>query len=200
LTTINLVFDDTELAQALKKGEQEAYEYIFRTYYNSLCRYAVTFLREPNIAEEMVQDCFCTLYLKRKSLQINQSLKFYLFQMVRNRCLNHLKQEKIRQGKLALLHEDLRNREDFFDLVSDASRNHELQKKIRAAVEQLPQQCRKVFELGKYSGLSYPEIANELEVSVKTVEKHMSKALSILREELSGKLFLVLLFSSFLGT
>lgn len=197
MTTISLIFDDAKLAEGLRSGSQEAFEYVFKTYFNALCRYAYTLVRNEHVAQEMVQDCFCDLYVKRKRIVINQSLKYYLFQMVKNRSLNHLKQEKLRQGKIKILAEDLRSEEEFFDVITDSDALRDIRHKIKAALNLLPPQSRKVFELGKYSGFSYPEIAQEMGISVKTVEKQMSRALSILRTELSGKIFFLLLFFNF---
>lgn len=152
----------------------------FKTHYKALCSYAYSYLKDPADAEEVVQNAFVAFWEKRSTLQITASAKSYLFAMVRNACLNNLKHEKIKQryaGAAALA-------EEGYDPVSATIHSDELSEKIRSAIDTLPEQCRLVFKLSRFEELKYQEIATELNISVKTVENHMGKALKLMREQL----------------
>lgn len=145
--------------------------------------------------EELVQECFFNIWEIRKRLNISTSVKFYLFRAVKNRCLNFLKQEQNRRGILYSLDEEFVNREEFFiESVSDTESHTKMENRISEAMNLLPAGCREIFEMGKMSGMTYRQIADELNISVKTVENQMSKALRILRKELSSEMFLLLCF------
>jgi RNA polymerase sigma-70 factor (ECF subfamily) len=184
-----------ELISSLKQGKEEAYEHIFKMYYASLCRYACPFLKDMGKAEELVQECFIQMWEMRDRVNINSSVKFYLFRVVKNRCLNYLKKEQRKNRIVISLEEEIDNREIFYlESVSDPDRHIQLEGRTSSAMNLLPTACREIFEMAKISGMTYKEISNELGISVKTVENQMSKALRILRKELSGVLSLILCF------
>ncbi len=171
----------------IKHGDKKAFEDTFHAYYSALCGFAMRFVRDPDEAEEVVQDTFVRIWQKREQISINHSLKSYLFQSVRNSCLNTLKHQVVvreyesDQQMYAL-------REDMVDsVVTD-----ELESKIKATIGLLPPERKKIFLMSRDEGLRYAEIAEKLNISVKTVENQIGRALKFLREELAD--FLVVLW------
>lgn len=162
---------------------------LFRTYYQPLCKYAYSFLQDKENAEEIVQSTFLLVWEKRETLEIRTSVKPYLYAMVRNACLNVLKHEKIKQKHAG---EEIALAERSHDSVNHVVASNELEQRIKVAVEELPEQCRLVFKLSRFEELKYSEIAEQLNISVKTVENHMGKALRIMREQLRDYLPLIL--------
>lgn len=173
----------------LREGGLTAFEMLFRTYYQSLCNYAYTFLRDREEAEEVVQSTFLLVWEKRDSLAIRTSVKPYLYAMVRNACLNVIKHDKIKRRHAG---EEIALAERSHESVAHAVASNELENRIKLAMDQLPEQCRMVFKLSRFEELKYAEIAEQLSISVKTVENHMGKALKIMREQLKDYLPLVL--------
>lgn len=163
---------------------------LFKTYYQPLCKYAYSFLQDKENAEEIVQSTFLLVWEKRETLEIRTSVKPYLYAMVRNACLNVIKHEKIKQKHAG---EEIALAERSHDSVNHLVASNELEQRIKLAMEELPEQCRLVFKLSRFEELKYSEIAEQLNISVKTVENHMGKALRIMREQLRDYLPLILL-------
>lgn len=171
----------------IKGGNKIAFDQLFLEYYSFLCNYAFQFLHEKDAAEEVVQEMFFQLWEKRESLDIRSSIKSYLFQSVKNRCLTLLKHLTVREEYKVHNQTNIAYQEQ---QISDL--NSELATMIEVAVNELPEERQKVFRLNRYEGLKYQEIANHLGISIKTVEAQMSKALKYLREELKDYLPLLL--------
>ena len=183
--------------KALSEGDITAFEMLFRNYYQPLCNYAYTFLQDKEDAEEIVQSTFLLVWEKRDTLAIRTSVKPYLYAMVRNACLNVLKHEKIKQRFAG---EEIALGQRGHDNVSHTMESNELEYRIKIAMNELPEQCRMVFKLSRFEELKYSEIAEQLNISVKTVENHMGKALRIMREQLKDYLPLILvLLNGFLN-
>jgi len=182
---------EKEVLEKIQSGNESAYEMIFRTFYQPLCRYAYSFLEDKEEAEEVVQSAFITVWEKRKSIDIQTSLKSYLYRMVRNGCLNVIKHEKVKQQHVA---HEMAVTEVSYESVTQKVYASELESKITEALKALPEQCRLVFQLSRFEELKYQEIADQLQISVKTVENHMGKALRIMREQLKEYLPLLLIF------
>jgi RNA polymerase sigma-70 factor, ECF subfamily len=158
----------------------EDYENVFRTYYNGLCRYASTWIDKREDAEEIVQTVFVKLWEKREDRIIEISIKSYLYKSVYHSALNYLKHQKIKRQYMEM------NKQG--ELAPNAGENlqtKELRHKINAAINALPEQCRLVYKLSRFENLKYKEISNVLNISIKTVENHMGKALRLMRENLS---------------
>jgi RNA polymerase sigma-70 factor (ECF subfamily) len=172
------------------EGGITAFEMLFRTYYQPLCNYAYSFLQDRQDAEEIVQSTFLLVWEKRETLAIRTSVKPYLYAMVRNACLNVIKHEKIKQRHAG---EEMALAPRSHDPVTQTIASNELEHRITLAMEDLPEQCRMVFKLSRFEELRYAEIAKELNISVKTVENHMGKALKIMREKLKDYLPMLLL-------
>ncbi len=172
-----------QIISRIIEDDASAYEKVFHEYYSGLCRYALRFVRDPDQAEELVQDTFVKIWQRRKSLSIRHSLKSYLYQSVRNQCLNFLKHQDIvrdfEQTAPIPLHND-----------SDTVVLSELEALIVKAVNDLPPERQKIFRMSRDEGLRYSEIADQLGISVKTVENQIGRALKYLREELAD--FLVI--------
>ncbi len=167
------------------------FEILFRSHYSSLCSYANGFLKDVDASEEVVQEVMFKLWAGRETLVIESSMKGYLFRAVRNSCMNTFKHLKIRD-EYKVYHET-RGMEDQRSL-EDEMIFTELEQKVRLAIDNLPLERRKVFIMSRYDGLTYNQIAHKLDISVKTVENQMGKALKSLREELADYLPWVVLF------
>lgn len=175
----------------LKEGSESAFEMLFRTYYRPLCQYAYSFLNDRDEAEEVVQSAFINIWDKRAQVEIQSSVKAYLYRVVRNSCLNVIKHEKVKQQHVA---HEMVHAEAVHEGVSQSVISSELEERIAIAMKALPEQCRLVFQLSRFEELKYAEIAEQLNISVKTVENQIGKALKIMREQLKDYLpvFLIL--------
>lgn len=184
---------DKELAVALHGGNETIFEQVFRDYYERLCNYANTMVNDMDEAEEIVQSTFLALWEKRSGIDIHTSVKSYLYQAVHNTCLNRIKHNRVKQTHS----EYYRYTADVaMGSGSDLLIGKELEGQINDAIDSLPSQCQTVFRLSRFENLTYAEISEQLNISVKTVENHMGKALRILREKLKDylPLFLFILF------
>lgn len=168
--------------QRIAAGDESAMEALFRAHYRPLCAFAYQYLKDRDRTEDLVQELFFKLWEDRARLNITTSMKAYLFTAVRNRCLTALKQS----ARLVPLHSEVQEKgqEEAVDEADHAERAA----RVRAAIADLPTERRKVFELSRYEGLKYHEIADRLGISVKTVENQMGKALKTLRTELADLL------------
>ena len=180
---------ENQLTETLKAGDKTAFEMLFRTYYQPLCNYAYTFVQDRDEAEEIVQATFLSVWEKRDTLEIHTAVKPYLYAMVRNASLNVLKHEKVKQQHAQV---EMAVAERSVESVARTVMASELEHKIYKAMDALPEQCRLVFKLSRFEELKYAEIAQQLDISVKTVENHMGKALRIMREQLRDYLPLVI--------
>lgn len=175
--------------QLISQGDKKAYEQVFTTYYQPLCNYACSMLKDIDEAEEVVQNTFFNIWNKREVLQISTSIKSYVYRAVHNDCLNKIKHGKVR----AVYAEDYKS--TMTGGYSDSAQllhAKELGKQINEAITSLPEQCGIVFKLSRFENLKYSEIAEQLNISVKTVENHMGKALKMLRQQLKDYLPLVM--------
>lgn len=175
----------------IKAGNKLAFDQLFLEYYEYLCNFAFTFLYDKEDAEEIVQDMFFHLWEKRESLEIKSSIKSYLFQAVKNRCITLLKHLTVREEYKAHNESNIKHQEQ-----QGIELEGELALMIDIAVNKLPEERQKVFRLNRYEGLKYKEIAEHLGISIKTVEGQMSKALKFLRQELKEYLpiFLAIIY------
>lgn len=182
---------EQQVLTTLKEGSESAFEMLFRTYYRPLCQYAYSFLNDRDEAEEVVQSAFINIWDKRSQVEIQSSVKAYLYRVVRNSCLNVIKHEKVKQQHVA---HEMVHAESTYEGVSQSVISSELEERIADAMKALPEQCRLVFQLSRFEELKYSEIADQLNISVKTVENQIGKALKIMREQLKDYLpvFLIL--------
>jgi RNA polymerase sigma-70 factor (ECF subfamily) len=174
---------ETDTVKKLSFKDLRSFEVLFRQYYQMLCSYAFRFVNDTDTAEEIVQDLFYKLWEKRDELQINTSVKSYLFSAVHNRCLKYIEHRNVetKYKNYYLLHESEIDNE-----TQNASDIQELQGIIDKTLDSLPDKCSRVFKLSRFEGLKYHEIAEKLSISVKTVEANMGKALKMLRKNLKN--------------
>ncbi|MCY1719356.1 RNA polymerase sigma-70 factor [Prolixibacteraceae bacterium Z1-6] len=184
------ISDNNEfLLLELQNGQERAFDYIFRKYYKALCAQANIYVHDLDKAQSLVQDCFVKLWNLRGSLDQVNRLAPFLSLMVRNKCIDHLRKIKTQQ--------QLQESENYgiVDIHSDSNiLFHEFEERLVVALSALPERCRMAFEYSRFEELSYKEIAEKMDVSVKAVEKLISRALKILRKELKDYLFLSFLF------
>jgi RNA polymerase sigma-70 factor (ECF subfamily) len=185
-TGLNFVqLSDTQLLTAIGQGDERIFEQVFRKYYAGLCAYGRSILHDADEAEEIVQNVFVSIWEKREEIEITQSLKSYLYRAVHNHCLNRIKHQKVRDEHQQYA---LHYQEVSYESVSQTVYKNELEKQLAKAIEKLPEQCRIIFKLSRFDELRYQEIADQLGLSVKTVENQIGKALKILRTELADYL------------
>lgn len=183
--------DDAQLLNEIKKGDNQAFEYLFKTYYPRLRGYAVRFVEDEETARDIIQECFMRFWEKREMLSA-VSVTSLLFAMVRNGCLNYLKHlsivEKHQIEYLATI--DGEERLYHTDLSLDAEHKllyTELQEQINIVIGQLPERSREVFLMSRFKGLKNREIADKLQISTTAVEKHISKALKSFSQHFKDK-------------
>jgi RNA polymerase sigma-70 factor (ECF subfamily) len=173
--------DDGELLRRIQAGDEAAYDTAFRAWYPVIVRVAAAVLRDEDAAEEVAQEVMVQLWQRRHVVDVDTPLKAYLLRAVRNRSLNHIRHLKVRRDAEPDV-ELTYNAPLSADMPSGAK---ELAAAAKLAVSQLPPRCREIFELSRIDGLKYSEIAEALDISQKTVEAQMGKALRILRERLA---------------
>jgi len=169
---------------------KEAFEQLFRSHYKGLCFFAMQYVKNDETAKEIVQNAFISLWEKRDSIDLSRQVKSYLSTSVRNKCLNHLRDNRKFDNDLLNL-EQLSP--DALYEQPDRLVEAELRDSIHLAMEELPEKCREVFRLNRFEQLKYQEIADRLQISVKTVETQMSKALQHMRLRLKEFMVPILL-------
>jgi RNA polymerase sigma-70 factor (ECF subfamily) len=174
--------EDTLLANQLMNRNEPAFERAFKRWFQSLHTYAFTIVRDDYEAEEIVQKVFCKLWERAEGITITGPVSAYLYRAVYNESMNFLKHEKVKaRHQLYVAHQMKQEKQTMNDgLTSEA-----LERKYTAALQELPEQCRTVFQLSRFDHLKYREIADRLDISVKTVENQMGKALKLLRNKLA---------------
>lgn len=175
---------------------QHDFKLAFKHYYSGLCHYARKFIDEDFASEDIVQEIFSNLWEKQIDLGSESILKAYLFRSVHNRCINYLNYKKITDKHHEIIHDKLALMElEYYNSEHSTAKSlFELEVKIENVISLLPNQCKNVFELSRQKGMKNREIAVELNISVSVVEKHISKALRIMRDALKDYLIFLLIF------
>ena len=184
------------IIEQLKRGNEEAYKYLYRHHYALLCHIAREYVGDDFLAEMLVGDVIFHLWEVHETLDIQVSLRSYLVRAVRNHCMDYLSSKKERtevafssileEGEMRYLLSD--------DYPLGSLLEHELEEEIHHAIRNLPEVCRKVFIKSRFEGKKYEEIATELNISVNTVKYHIKSALSSLHSELGKYLIILILF------
>lgn len=183
-----------QLLRKIRNNDEVAFKVIYNNYYPRLYFFILEFIPLKDLAENIVQDTFITLWNKRSELREDTNLASYLFSVAKNNCLYRLRDSRYKQklfsnslniGELQL------NTEALSAIDTSTFAFHEIEQIIEKTLEGLSPQCRRVFELSRFEDLKNREIAEELDVSVKTVEGHITKSLKILKEALKDYLPLV---------
>ena len=170
---------DIERAERIQKGDHVAFKALFLTYAEPLYAFVEGYTKSPEIAEELVQDLFSKIWEDRARWAPRVSVKSYLYTAARNLSLNYLEHEHVVE---ALKRDALADTGVQMDPPDEGLQRRHLRQAVRAAVDELPKQCRHVFLLSRQHGLTYREIAAVLEISTKTVESHMRRAFGHLRK------------------
>ncbi len=166
--------------QGLKQGNKQVFEEIFNAWYEPLCRYCIQRMGSQEDAEEIVQDVFVKLWIKRQEIHINTSLKSYLYRMALNAIINYQEHLKVRLSHREHVISESRNTMNDLSLIG----TKEIESLTALAISNMPKKRRMVYELSRSKGLTYAEIAENMNISVKTVEAHLSAALQNLRQYL----------------
>lgn len=182
------------LSNALRKGNEKAFEYVFQENYALLLNYASRIIYDPETARDLVQEVFCHLWDKHTELQITVSLRAYLFKLVYTACIDSIRHKKV-EARFAdktlqdfYFNEIIQTPEAELELL-----NSDFRKLILKATEKLPEKCRRIFLMCKMEGKSYNETATKLHISIKTVESQMTIAFARLRKELEWLLLLIII-------
>ena len=181
-------YDDFTLLASLKAGEEEVFSEIYERYWAVLYRHAYKLLKDEAAAQDIVQDIFVTLWDNMEDLELQRSLRSYLYTAVRNKVLNSIQREKYQQRYVESFLHFMNTSEAITD---HTLRENMLREKIDREVAHLPAKMRHIFEMSRIHHRSYKEIARELQLSDKTVKKQVSNAIRILRFKLSSFLFLL---------
>ncbi|WP_394698711.1 RNA polymerase sigma-70 factor [uncultured Draconibacterium sp.] len=183
------------LFQRLKEGDYESFNRIFFKYYQPLFLFAQKFVTE-DLAKDLVQDCFYELWKRRKTIDIKTTLSAYLFSIVKNRCYKYFEKERLKAGKLNEIELRLKQEELNYFLHSEKSvLEFEIRDRIKNTLDKLPPKCAQVFNESRFNGLSNKEIAEKYDLSLKSVEKHISKALKIFQNEFKDLSYIFFLFN-----
>lgn len=179
---------EKELIQGIINGDHKAFEIIFKEYFSKLYRFSYDFVNDHDVAREIAQDSFVKLWEIKSGIRKDSKIDSLLFTICRNHCLNFIKHLKIVHQYKQTQQSDFLDMEYKVETISsirvDKIDFQLLEKQIEESIGKLPEQCRKVFVMSRYYEMKYSEIAEQMNISVKTVEAHISQALKRLREEL----------------
>jgi RNA polymerase sigma-70 factor (ECF subfamily) len=189
LTQIDDMLDlnSEQLIPLLLSGDEATFEKVYKHFITPLHVYAISILKDEDTAKGMVQNVFMRLWERKERLNFSGSIKAYLYGAVYNECLNNLRHQKVKvnhQQHVLYITKDKFDEGTGMELL-------DLKEKLQQALNDLPEKCRTVFQLSRFEELKYQEIADELGISIKTVENQMGKALKTLRLKLVDYLPLI---------
>lgn len=168
---------------------KDNFDHIYVIYYSRMRRFAKEFVLFEEDAENVVQDVFLQLWEKKEVLDIKVSLTAYLFSLVKNKCIDYLRHQIVAEEYIHEQKTKIYSLEQFdYNISSD----DDIEKILNKAIDKLPEKCREIFIKSRVEGKKYKEIANELNISINTVENQMSIALKKMRVELKEYLPLLL--------
>ena len=168
-----------EWTDRIRAGDEAAFEAMFRTYYDGLCRYVATYLGSRDIAEDVVQGVFARIWEDRAHWMV-ADLQHYLYAAVRRRAMSQFRRAAVRRRAMPLL-----ALEGAANAPADADfEAEELRQRLERALSALPPRTRAAFVLSRTEGLSYAEVASRMAISPKTIGVHISRALTVLRKAL----------------
>ena len=174
--------------------DERSFELLFKSNFRDLCHLAIQYLKDSDAAKDIVQEVFVSIWKKKEEIDLSKPVRSYLVSAVRNRCLNYLRDHK-------KFSDSLIDKEDQYIQANyrtpDKLIENELRRKIKSSIDELPDRCREIFLLSRYENLKYLEIADRLQISVKTVETQMSKALQHLRNRLGEFLTILIMMVKF---
>lgn len=171
-------YSDEDILFMLNANEERAISVLFDNFYEYLCNVVYRVLHDRGYAEDIVQEIFYDLWRKREKIKIQSSLRAYLRRAAVNRSLNHIRKQRMKfeEDEEVILDVKAKGTDGQLELEKD-----ELEQRIYDIIESLPPKCKIIFGLSRFENMTYQEIADELNISIKTVENQVSKALKILR-------------------
>lgn len=190
-------YSDQELLVFLQQKNEHALTELYNRYYAPLCHKAFQRIPSNPVVEEIVQDVFLNLWIKAASLDVTGNVKAYLYATLRNKILCELRTEQTRAfyaERIKQITEQQENAQELQAIYAKETEDH-----INEIISTLSPQCKEAFVLNRYEHLSYKEVADRMHISVNTVEKHVSKALRILKNRLNeyGDIVFLLLLTGF---
>lgn len=193
LCILHHIFYIINVSQPVQINNQREFQEIYHKHFNGLANYAYSVLKDKDAAKDVVQDVFLDLWNKRETLSIQTSLEAYLVRAVKFKSIDFIRKDKTKQQYVAnMTPSSVPMTEDHNDNDDEQTANRK--KQLSYAIAQLPTKCRQVFLLSRLSGYTYKEIAEEMNISPKTVENQISRALKLLRQKISDLAVLVLFF------
>jgi RNA polymerase sigma-70 factor, Bacteroides expansion family 1 len=176
------MLNDVSVGKKIKLGDIKAFEHVFKLYYSGLMMYSFGIIGRKEVAEEIVQDVFYKIWKNKENIQLSHSIKSYLYGAVRNQSLQYCEHQEVRERYKQKVLSAQTNVNDYNPEQQFLIR--ELEEIISKTLKQLPQRRLQIFKLHRFSGKKYKEIANELSLSVKTIEAEMTKTYQALRIEI----------------
>ena len=177
-----MISNDLHLFHQAQSGSMSAFEILFRRYYNPLCSYAYRFTDSPDFSEELVQELFYVLWRDRAELNIERSVKSYLYEAVRNRAFHFLERRRVKERYSKMVKMEV----SVSPSPETDVEGRDMERRVSEILLRFPDRRRRIFCMHRFGGNKYDEIADKLSVSVKTVEAEMHKALKALRTGLSA--------------
>lgn len=169
-----------ELFDLIRNGDQKALEMLFSIYFPRLNDFARNVVKDDMISQDIVQDVFVKVWEKRAEIE-SINLEAFLFRLVRNRCIDYIKHLKVVNNRMQEIHHSSKYEElyriDFMGNEPYVLIEQELKQKIESTIQSLPDRCREVFILSRMNGLKNREIAEKLNINIKNVERHLSRAM-----------------------
>lgn len=164
----------------LQTGEHAVLEELFQAHYQMVCKTIHRFIKDKSLVEDLAQEVFIRLWQKRNQLNVTQSFAAYIRRMAINEALGHIRKSK----RYQIEEFDTKQHQGTGNGTEELYLYGELKDNINQAIDTLPPRCKLIFQLSRFEDMTYKEIAQKLEISIKTVENQMGKALKILREKI----------------
>lgn len=182
---------DRFLVRRLKIGDEQAFQAVFDFFGENLFHFAFSYLKDTASAEEIVQEVFLRIWEIREDIDEEKSFKSFLYRITVNKVLNHLKRQVVRQKYEAYLSGD---DQSFYESPEATLHFSELEEKVSLLIKKLPEQQKNIFKMSRLDGMSNPEIAETLGLSIRTVENQVYRATKFLKENLRGEYLIGVLF------
>ncbi|WP_163717767.1 RNA polymerase sigma-70 factor [Mangrovibacterium lignilyticum] len=182
---------NNQLLSLLLSGDEESFKAVYNHFYSRLSFFVSQYVVHPDITENIIQDTFLTLWLKRSSLKADTNLNAYVFTVAKNNCLKRLRDQKYRNKIMSSQVSEAEielNTNALFKLDTNILAFEEINAIVKTTLESLPPTCKLVFEMSRFQMLRNQEIADTLGTSVKTVEGHITKAIKVLKNNLKDYL------------
>ena len=179
---LHFTMKELSIIRRIQKGDIKAYEQLFRKYYEQLCQWAHQYLHDRDSSEEVVQDLFYNIWFNRESMHFRISVKSYLYKSVSNNCKMILRQNKRRLE----IEKEMAGKTALHENPASTLESDEINEIVSQTLEDLSLRSAEIFRMSRFDGMKYTEIADTLNISVKTVEANMSKALALFRKNLEN--------------